>query len=120
MVPQTQQRKPRNSSKVNLLISFAFHGVIVIALVYFAARQGLLGKQLKKIAVEMVKEKPPEKPKEQPKPKEELPKTESPKAAVTPKIEAPKLAAQAPPPLAAEAPPASAPPAVDVPSFVFE
>lgn len=49
---------------MNLLISFIFHTLIVLAMFYFAARQGLLGKQMKKIAVEMVKEKPPEKPKE--------------------------------------------------------
>ena len=64
MVPQTQPRKKRNSSKVNLLISFTFHALIVLVGFYFAARGGLLGKQLKKIAVEMVKEKPPEKPKD--------------------------------------------------------
>ena len=34
-------------------------------LIYFAAREGYLGKKLQKISVEMVKEKPPEKPKEQ-------------------------------------------------------
>jgi hypothetical protein len=57
MVPQFQPRKRRNSSRVNLLISLVFHGAIVLALVYFAAREGLLGKQLRKIAVEIVKEK---------------------------------------------------------------
>ncbi len=53
----TQPRKKRNSSKVNLIISFIFHAVLVVVLFYFAARQGLLGKQLQKISVEMVKEK---------------------------------------------------------------
>src|ERR1035437_11100928 len=79
MLPQSQQRKKRNSSKVNLLISFIFHTLIVLVMFYFAARQGLLGKQMKKIAVEMVKEKPPEKPKEPEKPKVETPKVETPK-----------------------------------------
>jgi outer membrane biosynthesis protein TonB len=122
MLPQSQKRKPRNSSKVNLLFSLAFHTVIVLVLVYFAAREGLLGKQLKKIAVEMVKEKPPEKPKEPEKPKVEPPKVEPPKVAVTPRIEPPKEIVQAPPPAAAvvAAPPAVAPAAVDVPSFAFE
>ena len=118
MTPQTQQRKPRNSAKVNLLISLTFHGLIIIGLVYFAAREGLLGKQLRKIAVEMVKEKPPEKPKEPDKPKEE--KIEPPKLVEAPKIELPKQTAQAPPPPTDSAPPAVAPPAVDVASFVFE
>ena len=56
MLPQSQARKKRNLSKVYLLISFAFHAVLVLTLLYFAARQGLLGKQLKKISIEMVKE----------------------------------------------------------------
>ena len=120
MLPQSQPRKPRNSSKVNLFISFAFHGLILAALFYFAAREGLLGKQLRKIAVEMVKEKPPEKPKEPQKPKDELPKPETPKTVETVKTEAPRTVAQAPPPSTADAPPSAAPPPVDVPSFTFE
>jgi len=78
MVPRTQARKPRNSSKVNLIISVVFHGLIVVALVYFAAREGVLGKQMRKLAVSMVKQKPPEKPKETEKPKEEPPKVDVP------------------------------------------
>ena len=65
MLPQSQPRKKRNSSKVNLMISFIFHALVVLVLLYFAARNGLLGKQMKKITVTMEKkEKPPEKPKE--------------------------------------------------------
>src|SRR5260370_276170 len=123
MTPQTQPRRRRNSSRVNLLISFVFHSAIVVALVYFAAREGLLGKQLRKIAVEMVKEKPPEKPKEKEpeKPKEEPPKPEAPKVAKAPKVELPKEAPQAPPPAAAiAAPPAVAPPPAEVASFAFD
>ena len=119
MLPQSQQRKPRNSSKVNLLISVTFHGLLVIAVLYFAAREGLLGKQFRKLAVEMVKEKPPEKPKEPEKPKPEPPKVEQPKVVQTPKIETqPQVAA--PPPAAGIAPPSvAAPPPVDVPAFAF-
>ena len=121
MVPQTRKRTARNSAKVNLLLSLAFHGIIVLALAYFAAREGLLGRQIKKIAVEMVKEKPPpEKPKEPAKPKEELPKIETPKLVEAPKIEESKAVSQAPPPSMTVAPPVAAPPAVEVPSFVFE
>ncbi len=116
MQPQTQPRRPRNSSKVNLAISVTFHTLLVLALFYLAARQGFLGKQLQKISVEMVKEKPPEKPKEPEKPKVETPKIE------TPKIETPKLAEAAPPPasVAVTAPPTVAPPAADLPAFEFE
>jgi hypothetical protein len=114
MLPQSQPRPKRNSSKVNLLISFIFHAVLVLVLLYFAARQGLLGKQLKKISVEMVKEKPPEKPKEPP--KVEPPKLEPPKVVETPKVaEAPKV--QAPPTVA---PPVVAPANTELPSFEFD
>jgi len=117
MQPQTQPRKPRNSSKVNLAISVTFHTVLVLALFYLAARQGFLGKQLQKISVEMVKEKQPEKPKEPEKPKVEPPKVD------TAKVEAPKMVEAAPPPAsgtAVAAPPAVAPPVADLPSFEFE
>ena len=116
MLPQSQTRKKRNSSKVNLLISFIFHTLIVLVLFYFAARQGLLGKQMKKIEVEMVKEKPPEKPKEPEKPKVESPKVETPKVVEKPKeVEE----ARAAPPPAAELP-TVVPPAAELPSFEFE
>jgi outer membrane biosynthesis protein TonB len=111
MLPQSQPRKKRNSSKVNLLISFIFHALIVSVMVYLAARQGLLGKQLQKIIIEMVKEKPPEKHKEPEKPKVEPPKV----------VEKPKVveeAKAAPPPTMA--PPTVAPPAAELPSFEFE
>src|SRR5450755_1598159 len=104
MLPQTQPRKTKNSSRVNLMISFAFHAVLVLVLFYFAAREGLLGKKLNKIAVQMIKEKPPEKPKPEPPkiepPKIEPPKTEAPKIAEAPKVQAPPVAA---PPVVAPA-----------------
>ena len=115
MLPQSQPRKKRNSSKVNLMISLTFHAALVVVLFYLAAREGLLGKQLKKISIEMVKEKTPEKPKEAEKPKVEPPKVE------TPKVVAPKLAeaprTSAPPTVA---PPIVAPAAAELPSFEFE
>jgi TonB family protein len=113
MLPHTQARKKRNSSKVNLIISFTFHALIVLAALYFAARQGLLGKQIQKISVEIVKEKQPPKPKPE-KPKVETPKVEPPKMVEAPKVEAPKEAAPT------MAPPTVAPPAAELPSFVFE
>jgi hypothetical protein len=114
MLPNTQPRKKRNSSRVNLIISFVFHATLVVALFYFAARQGLIGKKLQKIAVEMVKEKKVEKPKEPEPPKPEPPKVETPKTVSAPK---PVETAKAPPSVA---PPTVAPPAAELPSFVFE
>jgi len=111
MIPNTQPRKVKNSSKVNLLISFIFHAVLVLALLYFAAREGLLGKKLEKISVQMVKEKPPEKPKEPP--KIEPPKIE------TPKIEPPKIVESRPAAPPTVAPPTVAPPVAELPSFDF-
>jgi hypothetical protein len=113
MIPKSQVRKKKNSSKVNLIISAVFHAILVGALFYFAAREGLLGNQLKKIAVEMVKEKPPEKPKEPP--KVEPPKVEPPKIEQA-KAEAPKEVPQAVPAAA----PVVAPENVDVPNISFD
>lgn len=111
MVPQSQPGRKRNSSKVNLLISFIFHAGLVLVLLYFAARSGLIGNQMKKIAIEMVKiKKPPEKPKPPPPPRIEPPKA-PPKVAL-----APKIATVKPPPPAA---PIVAPPAQVLPSFNF-
>ncbi|HEX9045725.1 MAG TPA: TonB C-terminal domain-containing protein [Verrucomicrobiae bacterium] len=112
MIPQTHERKKKNSSKVNLTISLVFHAALVGGLLYFAAHEGLLGKKIQKIAVQMVKEKPPEKPKEPEKPKVEPPKVE------TPKIEPPKMAEETKAPPAAA--PVVAPPSTEVPSFAFE
>jgi hypothetical protein len=114
MIPQSQPKKKKNSSKVNLTISFVVHALLVGALVYFAAREGYLGKKIQKISVQMVKEKPPEKPKEPP--KVEPPKVEPPKVVAIPKVVEPPPAAVAPPVVA---PPTVAPPAADVPAFEF-
>ncbi len=111
MIPQSQPKKPVNSSKANLTVSVVVHVVIVLVLFYFAAREGLIGKKVQSILVTKIEEKKkqPEKPKEEPKP--EPPKVEQPKAEV-PRAEAPKAAPTV-------APPIVAPSAVDVPSFEF-
>lgn len=114
------QRKKRNSSKVNLTISFVVHATLIGALVFFAAKEGLLGKKLKQLTVTMVpKEKKPEPPKEKPpEPKAEPPKpAEPPKAApLVPKVET----AAAPPPPAANDTPVAAPPPAIVSGFDFQ
>jgi periplasmic protein TonB len=115
MIPK---RKKVNSSKVNLTISFVFHSLLILAIFYFAAREGMLGKKFQQIAVTITKEKKPEPPKEKPREiKVEQPKTEqAPKMAVA----APKLeTAAAPPPPSADLAPAAAPSAVSLPSFEF-
>ena len=113
MTPQSQPPKEGNSSKTNLVVSLVFHALLVAVLFYFAAREGLLGKKLNKIAVQMIREKPPEKPKEPP--KVEPPKIEPPKVVETPKVvEAAKV--PAPP---AVVPPVVAPANNELPDFVF-
>ena len=119
MLPKSQPRKKRNSSKVNLAISAAFHTVLLGALFYFAAREGLLGKKIQKISVEMIKEKQPEKPKEKPK-EPEKPKVDTLKAE-QPKAEPPKFVQETRPVApSVVAPPVVAPPSAEIPSFTFE
>jgi len=111
MIPQSQPKKPKNSSKANLIISAVFHAIIIGLAFYFAARTGMLGEKIKSITVTK-EEKPKDKPKEpekKPEPPKEIPKIEVPKI-----VEAPRVAA---PPTTA--PPVVAPPANDVPSFEF-
>jgi outer membrane biosynthesis protein TonB len=116
------QRRNQKGSRLSVVISTVLHALIIAAVVFLAAREGMLGKQMKKIAVTMVpKEKPPEpkpedkKPEEkrEEKPEEPKPVQEPPKVAVTP----PPTTTATPPPSAV---PAIAPPAAMVPSFDFE
>ena len=80
-------RRVRRTTRWSVLISGVIHAVLIGILVFYAAREGMLGKQMKKIAVEIVRkekppEKPPEKPRERPvetKPNQEAVKTETPK-----------------------------------------
>lgn len=118
-----QQRKQRNSSKVNLTISFIFHGILILVVFVFAAREGMLGKKLKQLSVTMVpKEKKPEPPKEKPAER----KIEPPKTDQQPKValSQPKVAPVAPPASGAPPPPAAAlvaaPAAVNLPAVDFD
>jgi hypothetical protein len=120
-MPAAPRQRKKNATKVSLITSLVFHGAIVGALVFFAAREGFLGKQLKTIAVTMApKEKPPEP--EKPKEPEKLPEPppEQPKV-----VEPQPQVAQAPPPTAPAAqlsnlaPPPAAPPPAGLPSFNF-
>ena len=111
MLPESKPRKKKNSSKVNLLISFIFHAVLLVVLLYFAARSGILGHQLQKISVQLIKE--PPKPKPPPPP----PRVEPPKVVQAPKV-TPKPVEEAKAPTAAA--PVTAPPATELPSFDFD
>jgi TonB family protein len=117
MLVGTQQRKKRNSPKVNLLISGVFHGLILVGVLYFAARQGYMGSTMKTFAVDLVpKEKPVEKPKPVQPAKVIAPKIEeSTKTPQIAHIEQPKVVV----PSASSAPPAVAPPAAEAPTLDF-
>jgi colicin import membrane protein len=118
MLPGTQQRKKKNSTKVNLVISFIFHGVLVIAVLYFAAREGYLGKTMSTLTVVLEqKAKPPEKPKPVEPPKAAPPKVEE---AKTPVIAHPVEPPKEVPAAASTAPAAVAPPAADAPTLDFD
>lgn len=118
------RRKDKRTSRLSVAISVVFHALIIGGLFFIAAREGMLGKDLKKIAVTMVpKEKPPEeKPKEkepEPKPPVEEPKPEQPKPVETvPQIAKPT--ATPPPATGPVAAPAAAPAAATLPAFDFE
>jgi hypothetical protein len=111
MLPESKPRKKKNSSRVNLLISFIFHAALVVVLLYFAARSGILGHQLQKISVSLIKE--PPKPKPPPPPPRVEPPKEPPKV-----VSAPKPVEEAKAPTAAA--PVTAPPAQELPSFDFD
>jgi hypothetical protein len=110
MIPQSKPKKPKNSSKANLVISMVFHAILIGCAFYFAARTGMLGEKIKSITVTK-EERPKDKPKEpekKPEPPKEMPKVETPKT-----VEAPKTAA---PPTVA---PVVAPPAAEAPTLEF-
>jgi hypothetical protein len=115
-------RLQKRTARLSLAISIVLHTVVLGALFFFAAREGMLGKQLKKIAVTMVpKEKPPEKPKEkpvEPKPLAEPSKSETPKLAAAPQAPAASATVTPPPPTVSA--PLAAPPPAALPAFDFE
>ncbi len=116
-------RKKKHAAKVSLIASLIFHVVVIGALAWFAAREGLLGKQLKTIAVSVApkeKKPEPEKPKEPEKKPEPTPQPQrQPEPTVQPTTPPPATTQRATPPPAVTAPPAVAPPAVGLNSFSF-
>ena len=74
-------RKQKRTSRLSAAISLVVHALIIGILTFFAAREGMLGKKMREIAVELApkeKKPEPEKPKE-PEKKIEPPKVETPK-----------------------------------------
>lgn len=133
--PRTSPRK-RRTIQANLVISAVLHAAIIATLTYFAAREGLLGKELRRIAIEMVREQPPEpetppepEPEPEPEPAPENPTPDDPEnpSLTPPQPETPPPAAvppaETPTPSSTTAnlaPPPAAPPPVDLPSFGFD
>jgi len=115
-----QKRTKPESSKLNLVVSALFHGLLILCIVFFAAREGLIGKKLKQLAVTMVpKEKKPEPPKEKPpEPKIQTPLEPPKMAAAAPRVNT--VAATPPPPPAVDTAPAAAPSAVNLPDISFD
>jgi len=104
-------RKKVNSARINLIWAVGLHTLFVLVVFFFAAREGLVGRQLQELTAVLVpKEKPPEEPVKPPEPVPEPPKEE----------EAPKTAsAQAPQePQAQPSAPTDAPVAVAPPPSV--
>lgn len=105
------ERHKKKQTKYAFILSVVFHGVLIGVLFYVAAREGVLGKQMRTLVAVSVpeeKKKPePQKPKDEPKPVER-PKEEA--KAAAPVVAPPPGAATAPPPpsesVAAAPPPA--------------
>jgi len=111
-------RRKRDTSKTNLVISFIFHSLLLLAVFYFAARQGLVGEKMKSLVATLEQQKPkepPKPPKEEPKVEQAKQQIEQPKPAAAPAPTPQVQTAAAPPP--AEAPPAMAPPTLDASFF---
>jgi hypothetical protein len=123
MPPIRTSTRKKNATRVSLIASLIFHTLVIGALAYFAAREGLLGKQLRTIAISMApKEKPPEP--EKPKEPEKLPDPVAepqpqPEATPQPVTPPPANANRATPPPSTTAPPPAAPPPAAIASFSF-
>lgn len=101
-------------SKTNIAIAVAFHAILLFVIVFFASKEGMLGKKMQTLSVVLV---PKSKVEEVVKTKVEQPRVEVPKTTIP--SEQPKTQT-APPvaPVQAEVP-AVAPAAAQLPSFSF-
>jgi len=114
------RRKRVNSAKVNLLFSLVFHGIVIAVLVFFAAREGILGKKMRQFAVVLVpKEKKPEPPKEEPRPAPQVAQQQVQQPAEVKQVAAIAPSKLAPPPPSVAPAAAAAPPAAIGAAFDF-
>lgn len=108
-------RRKKKAATVNLVISMVFHAVLITAIVFLAAKEGMLGKKMQKLTATLVPKEKQEPPKQKPpEPKVEQAKEDKPKTAVPP----PVAVNNAPPP-ANDLVPAAAPAATALPAFEF-
>lgn len=105
-----------------LLVSLAFHVVVIGLLAWFAAREGILGEPLKQITVHLMPSPPPEKPPAPEKPEPRLPAEKPvPLVETTPtKVSTPPPEALNPVPMPNPAPAIVAPPPAEMPSLTFD
>jgi outer membrane biosynthesis protein TonB len=109
----------KKTSRVSVVISAVFHAILIGTLAYFAAKGGMLGTQLQRVAVNMVKKEPPKVEKPVEKPPEVKPIQEDKKPDMTPVHTQVQLAAatEATTERAPAAPAEAAPEAVQTPEM---
>ncbi len=113
-------RRKSNSAKVNLVISIAFHGLLIGGAAYWAAYEGVLGKKMQELTMTLVPKEKKAEPEKKPEPKFEAPKkVETARAAEQQVVAVPTVAAPAAPAVEAVAAASDAPPPAEMPSFSF-
>lgn len=114
------KRRKSNSAKVNLIISIAFHGLLIGGAAYWAAHEGVLGKKMQELTMTLVPKEKKAEPDKKPEPKFEAPKkVEVARAAEQQVIAVPTVAAPSAPAAEAVAAVSDAPPPAEMPSFSF-
>jgi hypothetical protein len=105
-----------------LLVSLAFHVIVIGLLAWFAARESILGEPLKQITVHLMPSPPPEKPPTPEKPEPELPAEKPIPLAETgpPKVSVPPPVAPNSVPRPNPAPAIVAPPPAEMPALTFD
>lgn len=113
---------PRRSLKSGLLISLAFHLAVIALLIWFAAREGMLGQPLRQITVRLMPLPQPAQPPPAESPKPAPPKDHPPsrpESAPPPNPPPPSTAAPSSPAPPVAIPPAPAPAPAVLPSLAF-